>query len=77
MDRMTPQQMRRVSHMRLLAASGGARSLRIEQRISLRELAEAIDASPSTVSRWEQGYTSPRALAALRWADALQVNEAA
>jgi transcriptional regulator with XRE-family HTH domain len=77
MFRMTPQQMRRVSHMRLLAASGDARSLRIEQRISLRELAETLGASPSTVSRWEQGHTTPRATSALRWADVLQVAEAA
>jgi transcriptional regulator with XRE-family HTH domain len=63
--------------MRLLAANGDARSLRIEQRISLRELAQTLEASPSTVSRWEQGRTVPRAASALRWAEVLQVKETA
>lgn len=63
--------------MRLLAASGDARSLRIEQRISLRELATVLGTSPSTVCRWEQGQTTPRAPAALRWADMLRITEAA
>lgn len=68
---MTPDDLFRVSSVRHLAACGRARAIRKKRRISLRELASAIGTTPSTLSRWENGRTTPRGAAALRWADAL------
>lgn len=51
--------------------------MRKAQRIGLRELARALDAHPSTVSRWETGQTAPRAEAALKWAQFLGMADAA
>ncbi|MFD9905892.1 helix-turn-helix domain-containing protein [Streptomyces sp. NPDC059063] len=68
---MTPDELRRVSSVRHLAACGDARTIRKKRRVSLRELAEAIDTSPSSLSRWENGRTAPRSAVALRWAAAL------
>lgn len=70
---MTPDQLRRVSEMRKLAASGTARTMREEQRLSLHELAVLVNTTPSTLSRWERGIARPRAGAALNWASALQL----
>lgn len=70
---MTPEQLRIVGELRNLAATGEARAMRQARRIGLRELALALDASPSTLSRWETGRTTPRAEIALRWADFLDV----
>ncbi|MBX6765930.1 MAG: helix-turn-helix transcriptional regulator [Actinomadura rubrobrunea] len=61
--------------MRRLAACGAARALRQERRFSLRELAVLVGTSPSTLSRWENGVSLPRAAAALRWANALGITE--
>jgi transcriptional regulator with XRE-family HTH domain len=70
---MTPEQMRRVSTMRELAACGAARALRKKRRLSLRELAGTLGTSPSTLSRWETGDARPRPVSALKWADTLGV----
>lgn len=74
---MTPEQLRVVGELRALAESGRARTLRVQQRIGLRELARSIQASPSAVSRWEHGRHSPRGSVALRWATALGLMERA
>lgn len=61
--------------MRKLAASGAARTMREAQQLSVQEFALLIQTTPSTLSRWERGTARPRALAALRWADALRIEE--
>jgi transcriptional regulator with XRE-family HTH domain len=68
---MTPEQLRVVGELRTLAANGRARDMRLALHIGLRELARTIEASPSTVSRWETGATVPRAATALKWAHVL------
>lgn len=68
---MTPDQLKRVSDVRRLAASGRAREIREEMRVSLRELASVLQKAPSTLSRWESGKQSPPAEDALRWAETL------
>jgi transcriptional regulator with XRE-family HTH domain len=68
---MNPEQLRLVGELRALAASGKARALRETRRIGLRELARVIGASPSAVSRWENGVNRPRAAIALKWATVL------
>lgn len=54
--------------MRALAGNGAARVMRERARISLREAAQALKVSPSTLSRWETGETTPPTQAALKWA---------
>lgn len=39
--------------------------------ISLREAAQALNTSPSTLSRWETGECKPGPAAALRWEEML------
>ncbi|WP_431772216.1 helix-turn-helix domain-containing protein [Streptomyces cucumeris] len=68
---MNAEQLRTVGEVRTLAASGKARALREARNIGLRELARAIGASPSALSRWEHGVNRPRADHALKWALAL------
>lgn len=73
---MTPEQLRVVGELRELAESGRAREIRIARHVGLRELARAIEASPSAVSRWETGRNAPRGTAALKWARFLGLPEA-
>ena len=60
-----------VSRARSLAASGAARSIRRAAGLSLREVAAALDVSPSTVLRWEGGV-KPRTEVASRYGDLLE-----
>ena len=53
--------------VRALAASGTARSIRLEARLSLSEVADQIGVSTSTVFRWEQGQRKPKGQPALRY----------
>ncbi|MFE0727070.1 helix-turn-helix domain-containing protein [Streptomyces antibioticus] len=71
---MSPDDLNRVSSVRILAACGEARMRRLARRISLREMAAALNVQPSTLSRWETGSTAPRSDVALRWADLLSVS---
>ncbi|MDX3570800.1 helix-turn-helix transcriptional regulator [Streptomyces sp. ID05-47C] len=70
---MSPEDLRRISAMRMAASSGEAREKRRELRLTLKEIAAAVGASPASVNRWERGESSPRGTSALRWADALGV----
>ncbi|WP_103543327.1 helix-turn-helix transcriptional regulator [Streptomyces sp. SM1] len=70
---MRPEDLRRISAVRTLAASGEARAKRQELRLSLKEVAAAIGSAPSTVHRWELGQSVPRAASALLWAKALGI----
>ena len=71
MVNMKPKQLGRIAKVRAQAADGTARRLREDAGISLRELAAAVQASPSTVHRWESGECIPRRDSALAWADML------
>lgn len=53
---------------RQIARSGLGRSVRLAASLSLREVARAVDASPSGVLRWETGQRMPRDAAGVRWA---------
>jgi transcriptional regulator with XRE-family HTH domain len=44
-----------------------ARALRREARITLAEVADAIDVSEATISRWETGVRRPRGVHADRY----------
>lgn len=70
---MSPDDLRRISEVRALVASGEARNLRELRHLTLREIAAAVGASSSTVHRWEQGECAPRSVHALRWADVLGI----
>ncbi|MGY4994094.1 helix-turn-helix domain-containing protein [Streptomyces sp. 900105245] len=70
---MTSEDLRRISAVRALVANGKAREQRESRRLTLREIADAIGSSPSTIHRWEKGTSLPRGAHALRWADALGI----
>lgn len=70
---MKADQLVRLARVRELAASGGARMIRVGAGVSLREAAAAIDVPVTTLWRWETGERAPRATAAaLRYADLLE-----
>jgi transcriptional regulator with XRE-family HTH domain len=71
---MSPQDLRRISTVRTLAANGEARTRRVHLRLTLREIAETVGSSPSAVYRWETGAAIPRGAHALRWAEALGID---
>ncbi|MEU9264590.1 helix-turn-helix transcriptional regulator [Streptomyces sp. NPDC048251] len=73
---MSPAELRRISLVRALVADGKARDQRKLRRLSLKEVADAIGTSRSTVHRWETGATVPSASNALQWADALGIEAA-
>ncbi|MET9762056.1 helix-turn-helix transcriptional regulator [Streptomyces sp. NPDC006372] len=70
---MTTEDLRRISAVRVLVASGKVRERRENRRLTLREIADSVGASVSTVHRWEQGTAAPRSAAALRLADVLDI----
>lgn len=72
---MSPAELRRISLVRELVANGKARDRRKLRRLSLKEVADAIGTSRSTVHRWESGETVPSAPNALQWAAALGVGD--
>lgn len=74
---MSPEELRRISAVRTLVANGEARAQRVRRHLTLREIADTIGSSPSTIHRWERGTALPRRLHALRWAEALGIGEEA
>ncbi|MFE5218415.1 MULTISPECIES: helix-turn-helix domain-containing protein [unclassified Streptomyces] len=74
---MTSEDLRRISAVRVLVASGKVRERRENRRLTLREIADTVGASVSTVHRWEQGAAAPRSAAALRLADVLEITASA
>lgn len=70
---MDPKDLRRISYVRRCVADGTLKERRLAWQISVRELAQALNVSASTLSRWENCRSVPRADAALRWADAVGV----
>ena len=73
---MGPAELRRISLVRALVAEGKARDERKLRRLSLKEVADAIGTSRSTVHRWETGATAPSTANALQWADVLGIGVA-
>jgi transcriptional regulator with XRE-family HTH domain len=62
----------RLAEVREAARSGAARELRIEARLSLREVGAACGVSEVTVLRWERNERRPRGAAALRYGAVLR-----
>lgn len=61
-------ELKKVSRMRDWAATGKARQMRTDADVTLREVAEVVQTSASSLSRWETGQSRPRPQSALRWA---------
>lgn len=57
----------RLTRVRHLVATGDAERTRTRAGLSKREMARAIDVSPSTIMRWERGDRRPRGDEALRY----------
>lgn len=74
---MSPDELRVVSAVRTLAATGELREQRKDRRLTLREVADSAGASTSTVHRWEKGDAMPSAAASLRLAEILQITAGA
>ena len=70
---MSPEDLRRISAIRMAAISGEARAKRRELRLTLKEVAAVVGAGTASVNRWERGDASPNAAHALRWAEALDI----
>jgi len=62
----------KLSKVRALTESGAARTIRIAARLSLPEVADAIDSHPTTIWRWEGGERKPHGDVGVRYADFLQ-----
>jgi transcriptional regulator with XRE-family HTH domain len=69
---MDAEQTIRLAEVRRLAASGEAKAIREHAGLSIREVAGAIDVSPSGIFRWENGERIPRGDAAVRYAKFLR-----
>lgn len=62
-----------LARARQLAASGEARAIRRNRKMSLAEIAKACGVDTSTVGRWENGARSPRGEAGARYASVLDL----
>lgn len=62
----------KLSKVRALTESGAARSIRVAARLSLPDVAAAIDSHPTTIWRWEAGHRQPHGEVAIRYGDFLQ-----
>ncbi|MEW2254978.1 helix-turn-helix transcriptional regulator [Streptomyces sp. NPDC047869] len=71
---MSLEDLRRISAVRELVASGETRTWREGRRLTLREVADAVGVSPSTIHRWEQSRSAPRGAYALRLAATLDID---
>ncbi|PZS17236.1 MAG: hypothetical protein DLM54_10030 [Acidimicrobiales bacterium] len=56
-----------LAEVRRLAATGAARRIREEARLSLAEVADDVGTALVNISRWELGTRRPRGPEALRW----------
>jgi transcriptional regulator with XRE-family HTH domain len=61
-----------IARARRLSVTGEARKLREQAGLSLREVADAIGASPSALWRWENAQRTPRGAAAVAWGELLR-----
>lgn len=65
---MDTQQALRLAAARRYSASGAGRRIRLDAKLSLQEIADAIGVSNPTISRWENGLNQPRGEAGALWA---------
>lgn len=65
--------LQQLARARQLAASGEARTIRKDSKMSLAEIARACGVDTSTVGRWENGIRSPRGKAGARYASVLDM----
>lgn len=68
---MTPQEVVQLMVARRHSTEGTGRAIRIASGLSMREIADAIGATESRLSRWETGNARPTGEAAARWAQLL------
>lgn len=61
----------RVAWARNLTRSGRARTIRVDACLSLREIADEIGVTASTVCKWEAGDRKPTGLPAARYGELL------
>lgn len=68
---MTPDALRRAAQVRVFCASGEARRVREDARVSLREMAATVGVDHKTIDRWERGVRFPTTAHVAAYADAL------
>lgn len=69
---MSTKEVLRLSRVRSLMASGEARRIREAANLSQRDIAQALNVSVPTVSRWENGARYARGDHALAYLDLLE-----
>lgn len=69
---MDAKELADVAWVRALAISGTLKTVRRAAGLPLKEVAEHLGLHPTTIIRWENGHTTPRASAALAYADVLR-----
>lgn len=62
----------RLVKLRRLVSTGEARAIRLDARLSLRELAREANVTAATVHRWENAQCVPRGERAERYLAALE-----
>ena len=70
---MNTRELVAVAKARRLANTGDAKRIRERASVSIREMADAVGAAPTTLWRWENGERRPTGAAAAAWADALSL----
>lgn len=65
---MTTQELLQLMAARRHAEDGTGRAIRQAAGLSMREVAEAIGATESRLSRWETGHVRPKGIVGARWA---------
>lgn len=68
---MTPHELVQLTVARRHAKEGTGRAIRVAAGLSMREIADAIGASESRLSRWETDNARPTGEPAVRWAEVL------
>lgn len=71
-ESMTTSDAPQLARVRGLAASGEAKRIRQDHKLSLLDVAKYCGVDASTVWRWESGRRAPRGSAALRYAQLLE-----
>jgi transcriptional regulator with XRE-family HTH domain len=62
----------KLAQARRLAKNGTGRMIRVSHGLSLKDIGNAIYASPTTVLRWERFQRVPHGEAAERWAELIE-----